>query len=269
MIIAQISDPHIEVPAEPPAVDTALQLERAVAHLRGLAAPPDVVLLTGDCTHHGRPAEYLRIRAILRGLPMPVYVIPGNHDNREQLLAAFGPQGSAGLDGFAQYVVDRGPLRLIALDTLEPGRDEGALCERRLAWLAQRLAEAPERPTVIFMHHPPMRTGLDVCDQIGLRDSERFAALIRHHPQVERILAGHLHMAVTSRFAGSLVTVCPATAHTLLPDMRQPERLAVQFEPPACLLHIWHPAAGLLSYTSPIGQPGALVELHDGTRWRS
>ena len=65
------------------------------------ACKPDVVLITGDCVNSGSAAEYARFQALLRPLTMPVYVIPGNHDNREQLLAAFGGQGSTPLAGFA------------------------------------------------------------------------------------------------------------------------------------------------------------------------
>jgi Icc-related predicted phosphoesterase len=265
MIIAQISDPHINEESD----QTAAQLQRAVAHLAGLPSRPDAVVITGDCTHNGRPAEYARLRELLRPLPMPVYVIPGNHDNREELLEAFGPQGSAPLADFVQYTADVGPLRLVALDTNVPGRGEGALCAARLAWLEERLAEAPDRPTLLLMHHPPFRTGLAVLDQIGLLEPEALGALIARHPQVERIAAGHVHMAMLRRFAGTLVVTCPATAHNLLPDLGQPERLVVQTEPPACLLHAWDERAGLFTYTSLIGEHGPTIELHDGTQWRS
>src|SRR4051794_11070850 len=115
MIIAQLSDPHIT--AEGP----TLPLERAVEHLLRLPARPDVVLVTGDCTNTGGAAEYTRLRELLRPLTMPVYLIPGNHDDRTQLLEAFGTQAASPLDGFVQYVVDGWPVRLIALDTNIPG----------------------------------------------------------------------------------------------------------------------------------------------------
>jgi 3',5'-cyclic AMP phosphodiesterase CpdA len=232
-----------------------------VAHLAGLPARPDALVVTGDCTHHGRPAEYARLQELLRPLSVPVYVIPGNHDHREHLLAAFGTQGDAPLPGFVQYVVDAGPLRLLALDTNVPGRSEGALCEARLAWLEERLAEAPERPTLLLMHHPPIPIGLTLLDEIGLREAKTFGALIAGHPQVERIAAGHIHMALLRRFAGTLVATYPSTLHTRLPDQGQPERLTVQMQPPACLLHVWDERAGLLTYTSLIGEHGPTVEL--------
>jgi 3',5'-cyclic AMP phosphodiesterase CpdA len=167
MIIAQISDSHI-VPGDDsadPQDAAAIQLRRAVDHIMRLPARPDVVLITGDCVNGGSMPEYQRFRRLIEPLTMPVYIIPGNHDDRVQLQALFGSQGSAPLAGFVQYVVDTWPVRLIALDTNVPGKGEGYLCAERLAWLEQRLAEAPGRPTLLFMHHPPFPTGLAPFDQ--------------------------------------------------------------------------------------------------------
>lgn len=269
MIIAQLSDPHITADGDgSEASGPAALLARAAAHLMQLPARPDVVLVTGDCVNNGLPAEYDRFQAILSSLPFPIYVVPGNHDDRSQLLERFGAQGQQALDGFVQYVVDDRPLRLIALDTQLPNSGAGLLCERRLEWLVQRLREAPDRPTLLFMHHPPIRTGLAVPDSIGLEGAEALAALLADFPQVERIVAGHLHMALTRRFAGTTVMTCPAIAESLLPDITQPQRLIVQKEPPACLIHVWQEGVGLASYTSIIGAYGQPIELHDGTQWR-
>ena len=271
MIIAQISDPHISISegAAAPAGDTAAHLQRAVAHLMALPARPDVVLVTGDCVNSAHRAEYARFQELLRPLPMPVYVVPGNHDDRELMLELFGLQATRTLAGFVQYVVDTGPVRLVALDTLVPGHGQGYLCAERLGWLEERLAEAPSRPTLVFMHHPPFRTGLAAYDEIGLLGADALAMIIARHPQVERIVTGHVHMAMARRFAGTLVMTCPATSQTLLPDLDRPERVAVLMEPPACLLHVWRESTALVTYTSLIGDHGPVVDLHDGTRWLS
>jgi 3',5'-cyclic AMP phosphodiesterase CpdA len=93
---------------------------------------------------------------------------------------------------FIQYTVEDWPVRLVALDTLIPGESGGRLCAERLAWLDARLAEAPGRPTVVFMHHPPFVTGMRKMDEMGLDGTDGLAAVIRRHPQVERIVCGHL-----------------------------------------------------------------------------
>jgi Icc protein len=262
MLIAQISDSHIKQGSE-----ADVHLARAVDHLLRLPTPPDVVIVTGDCVDTGSPAEYERFRELLGPLSMPVYVVPGNHDDRTQLLAQFGAQGSTPLAGFAQYAVEDWPVRLLALDTNVPGRGEGLLCDERLAWLEQRLAEAPDRATIIFMHHPPFPIGLVPFDQIGLGNADAFGAIVARHPQIERIVCGHVHALLQRRFHGTLAVTCSATAYQLVFDVRRPERVAAVMQPPACLLHIWGPATGLMTHTSLIGETGPLVELHDGERW--
>jgi len=269
MIIAQISDTHItEAGGDVDrSYDTAAHLQRAVAHLNGLPARPDVVFVTGDCVDRGTLAEYERFQALLRPLTMPVHVIPGNHDDRVLLRQVFGTQGAQHMDDFIQYVVDAGPVRLVALDTNVPGRPGGHLCPERLRWLEERLAEAPARPTVILMHHPPFRTGLVVMDRMGLEGADALGAIVARFPQVERVVAGHVHCAMARRFHGTIALTCPSTAHQIFPDLQRPERLAVFMAPPACLLHVWNDTTGLVTCTSDIGEYGPVKELYDGEKW--
>ncbi|HEY1015638.1 MAG TPA: phosphodiesterase [Herpetosiphonaceae bacterium] len=269
MIIAQISDPHInEIAFDPQRAERAeAALRQAIAHLLRLPARPDAVLLTGDCVHTGAAAEYDRLGELLRELPIPLYAVPGNHDDRAGFLQLFGAQGAEPLAGFAQYAVDAGPLRLLALDTHIPGAGGGRLDAPRLAWLAERLAEAPDRPTIIFMHHPPFNTGLAPLDEIGLEGADEFGALVGRFPQVERIVAGHVHGHMQRRFHGTLAVTCPAVAHNLVPDFTHPARLDAVLEPPTLLLHVWSPAAGLVTHASLIGDHGPPAPLHDGRSW--
>lgn len=262
MLIAQISDPHIGQRPK-----SAAYLAQAVDHLLRLPVAPDVVLVSGDCADHGDPAEYALFRSLVAPLPMPVYAIPGNHDRREQMLGIFGPQGEHAMDNYVQYCVERWPVRLIGLDTHIPQQDAGELCGERLAWLKARLDEAPDRPTVLFMHHPPFPIGLDVCDQIGLGNADAFGQLIARAPQVEAILTGHLHIQIARRFHGTLAITCPAVDANLLPDMGQPSRLVVRRGQPACLLHHWGAATGLHTQASVIGDSGPMITLHNGERW--
>ena len=266
MHIVQLSDTHIrpDVAGTPGTHDS---LRAAIAHVLRLPSPPDVVIVSGDLTDHGTAEEYAWFRELLAPLPMPVYVIPGNHDDRGRMLELFSAQGAHAMSGFMQYVVDAGPLRLIALDTVKPGSDAGELCDARLRWLDERLAEAPAKPTLVFMHHPPFTTGLDVLDRLGLTGAEAFGAIIARHPQVERIVAGHIHCALQQRFHGTLAMTCTSTSMQIRVDHANPATLRMTHEGPACLVHTFTPATGLLTHASPIGEHGPYTLLHDGTDW--
>ena len=271
MLIAQITDTHISTPGSvnDRYFRTPEHLERAVAHLNRLVPRPDVVLATGDLVERGEPEEYVRLRAILDRLAMPLYVIPGNHDSREHLARAFADRDYLPTRGeFLHYTVEEWPVRLVGLDTQVPGQPGGALCPERLAWLDARLGEAPAQPTLVFMHHPPFVTGLAAMDGMGLEGKEALSAVVRRHPQVERIACGHVHRPMTRRFAGTVATTCPATAHQIALELRPAERLSVVMEPPACTLHLWLGAdAGLVSHVSMIGDERPPFTVFDGQRW--
>lgn len=269
MLIAQISDTHVQLPGGllDRNYDTAGNLERAVRHLNACTPQPDVVLLTGDAVDAGSPAEYGRLREILAALKAPLFVIPGNHDARDAMRRAFSDGGYLPDEGFLQYTVEDWPVRLIGLDTHIPGEHGGRLCESRLAWLAMRLREARDRPTVIFMHHPPFRTGLTVMDSMGFGGADALALLVSSHPQVHQIVSGHIHRPIVTRFGGTVASVCPSTAQQAALDLRPEPYLAVVMEPPAATLLWWDSAAGsLVHHLSVIGERPAHV-LYDGSQW--
>lgn len=251
MIFAQISDLHVTAPGQVcmDRVDTAGLLRACVARLAALDPAPDLVIASGDLVDLGAPEEYAHLRGLLAPLSMPVYAIPGNHDDRAHLRAAFADQAYLPREGFIQYVVDPGPVRLVFLDTLIPGQDGGELCGARLDWLASRLAEAPDRPTVIVMHHPPFLTGVANLDDMGLAGAEDLARLLARSPQVERILCGHLHRSIQVRWHGVLASVCPSTAHQVALGLRPDEPLCYVMEPPGFQLHAWVSGSGLVSHT--------------------
>ena len=169
-LLLQLSDLHIREPGRLAygRIDTAPFLARAVQNILELPQQPDAIVITGDLTDFGRPQEYAHLRALLAPLPMPVYLLPGNHDDRAQLRAAFADHTYLGDDGFVQYSVPVGPIQLIALDTVVPGASGGSLCSERLDWLQAELAHHRGRPVVIAMHHPPFQTLIGHMDEIGL-----------------------------------------------------------------------------------------------------
>ena len=257
MLIAQLSDTHLRSDGELlyDRIDTAAYLERAVAHVLKLDPRPDVVIMTGDLVEAGKPAEYARLRRLIAPLPMPVYVIPGNHDAREALRTAFADQGYFPASGFLQYTVDDLPIRLIALDTLVEGKGYGALCQERLAWLEARLAEQTDRPAMLLMHHPPFECGIDAFDHARLQEGDtRLAELVRKSSNVERAICGHVHRPIQVRWAGTMASIAPSTAHQAMLDLHDGAPLSMMMEPPAIALHQWRPTTGLVTHVSYVGE---------------
>jgi 3',5'-cyclic AMP phosphodiesterase CpdA len=256
MLIAQITDLHITLPGAGimRGVDPTARLEASVAHLNALSPAPDVVLVTGDLVHSGSDEEYAILLPMLERIEAPYYVIPGNHDERGAFRRAFAGHDCLPADGeFLHYVLDQYALRLIGLDTTLPGELGGEMDAPRLAWLEARLSEAPERPTVIFMHHPPFATGLAALDTMCCAGGDEMGAIVARHGEVERIVCGHVHRPVQLRWHGTVALTAPSTAAQFRLELAPDKKLQWTGEPPACLLHLWQPGTGLLTHTSLIG----------------
>ncbi|MFM9967019.1 MAG: phosphodiesterase [Burkholderiales bacterium] len=257
LILAQISDLHIKGEGELTCgvVDAARMLRACLAQILTTPWRPDFVLLTGDLVDGGAAKEYVCLRKLLAAMPMPVYLIPGNHDQRDTLREAFPDHAwLRQWPPFVQYAIDQWPQRVIALDTVVPGDDGGHLCEERLAWLDRTLAAQPEKPTLVMMHHPPFRTWITGMDRHGLLQPEAFAKVMAKHPQVERIICGHLHRHIEARLGRVPVSVCPSPAHQIRLDLATESRASFVMEPPGFLLHLWSAPDGMVTHYVPVGQ---------------
>jgi 3',5'-cyclic AMP phosphodiesterase CpdA len=256
MIVVQITDLHIgyapTVAGVP--IDTGARLDLAVEHINRLGAAVDAVIVTGDLTTEGSRSEYARVRASLSRLTPPCYLIAGNHDERSNLRAVFADHAYLHADRtFLHYSIEEHPLRLVGLDTHVPGEEGGELCEGRLRWLREVLAAEPRRPTLLFLHHPPFRSGIPSFDATACRGAEELGAIVRAHEQVQGIACGHIHRAMHVRWCGTVVTVCPSAAFQY-PLALDGEHVDPVAEPPACMLHMWTPGVGLVSHLSYIPQ---------------
>jgi 3',5'-cyclic AMP phosphodiesterase CpdA len=209
-LLVQLSDPHIGATWGGD-VDPVAGLRETVEAVRRLPDAPDAVLMSGDLAEHGADGEYGVVRDALARLGAPVYVLAGNHDDRDALRRNFDVPGAMGTP--VQYAVDLGPLRLVVVDSTRPGEDPGELDADRLSWLDAELARVPNQVTVIALHHPPVSTGIAAWDELGLPAADRRALgdVLQRHPQVRRVAAGHIHRAMSAELAGRAVLTVPST----------------------------------------------------------
>ncbi len=200
--LAQLTDLHIREPGRLTyrRIDTAQYLERTVQSVLALPQPPHALVITGDLTDFGRPAEYAHLRVV-------------------------------------------------------PGHSEGALCEERLQWLELQLAASEGRPVVIAMHHPPFETLIGHMDKIGLlQGAQALEDLVRRHPNVQRVICGHLHRSIQVAFGGTVAMTSPAPAHQVCLDLAPDAASAWTLEPPGFMLHAQPPGGRLVSHAVASGQ---------------
>ena len=245
MLIAQITDVHLGFDPDNPGELNRQRLDQVLNVLCQGPNRPDLLLATGDLADKGDPESYRQLKEALGICPFPVWPCLGNHDDRTNFLQQFPEIPTA--DGFAQYEVDLGPLRLIVLDTLEEGRHGGAFCDTRVRWLTERLDEQVEKPVIVVMHHPPFEAGIQWMD---IHPEEpwvrRVASALAGRGQVRAVLCGHLHRPMVTQWSGTTLAVCPSTAPQLALDLRpiDPDapdgRAMIVADPPGFAFHWWN-----------------------------
>lgn len=189
MRLLQITDTHL-----PPAAGAEIRgvapdatLARCLAHARRRHPSPRGFLLTGDLVHDD-PRGYARLRTLFADAGVPVYCLPGNHDEGTALR-----QGLAGTP-FVHDFANRLDGWLIALlDSTVAGQVHGHLSRNQLARLDIALEAAPDTHALICLHHQPVPHGSRWLDEVMLDNAGEFFAVVAKHPSVRGIAWGHTH----------------------------------------------------------------------------
>lgn len=235
-LLAQISDLHLgERPRD--GADPETCLRAVVKALKAMPDRPDAVLVSGDLAEHAKPKEYRLAQKVIGKLGVPIYGLPGNHDDRATMREVLGLGDPDAGDAPLDYTIDFGPLRLIVVDSTIPGEDRGGFDPGQLERLDAELAATPT-PAIVAMHHPPLTTTMPDWDGVNLPVAEReaLAAVIARHPAAKAIVAGHLHRVTVSTLAGRPVLAAPSTCLQARPDFGM-ERVRLYSGAPGFAIH--------------------------------
>ncbi|MBO6891453.1 MAG: phosphodiesterase [Roseibium sp.] len=250
-LIAQITDLHLRPRglACYRVSDTNMFAERAIRSLQAFNPKPDALVVTGDLTDRSDPREYAVGRELLSRLDMPVFVVPGNHDNSDDMRRALPefPGMSESRSGKIYYAADVGSVQVIALDTFLPNSPCGEVGREQLTWLDGKLRENT-KPTLIALHHPPALSGITHMDNMGLLDADALAEIVAPCDHVERFLCGHLHRPIIANFAGKIMTLAPSTGHQVVLDLTENGPALFNFEPAAYFVHFHSERTGVVSH---------------------
>lgn len=227
VVLLQITDMHLHAAADSrmrgvTTYETLLAILEQVQ--RDTRWPPDAIVVTGDIVQDESRAGYERFRATLQPLGVPVFCIPGNHDDPQLMLevlaeAPFQVCGEMAMAGWM----------LIFLNTFSPGDDGGKLGAAALEELDEKLSEHSNKHALICMHHHPLPMGSAWLDGVGLRDAQEFLACVERHEQVRGVLWGHVHQASDRTRAGVRFLSTPSTCAQFLPDS---DSFALAKQPP-------------------------------------
>lgn len=237
MLLAQLSDTHVLDPAsdERRYVDNNGRLAQAVAAINDETVTPDAVLATGDLVNSGPQPQYDALVSLLSELAVPVLPIPGNHDDRDRLRAAFPHMPWADAE-HASWATNVGGLDIIGLDSIIPGEAGAEIDQARAEWLAAAI-DAASGPVLLTLHHPPFRSGIEWMDASGFLGLELLSEVLEQHPGVRRILCGHLHRPITSAIAGIPTQVGISTVQHIGLDFQADASVTLINDPPGFMLH--------------------------------
>lgn len=242
--IIQISDTHIVAPPQKlsPHLDSVQAFQNTVERIKAdlpKIGPVDAVLISGDVTDLGRSQDYALFRDLIAPLGLPFFVIPGNHDVREAMRAAFARDGYLPANGPLNWSAPIGDMHMIGVDTLLEGQGGGTLCAETLAFLERSLAQAGQNPVVLAMHHPPFVTGIRFMDAIGLDGIAPLRDILNSSAGEVRIACGHVHSMHIGMVGRSVAISCPATCSTFAADFSVSGQAGYFTAPGGYLVHDW------------------------------
>jgi len=213
-----------------------------------MSRQPDLVLLTGDLTHNGSDAEWAEYKDRLGALAAPSESLAGNHDHNITELRGHRSRTA-------------GPLHLVLVDS-----SEDKFTNDDAAWLDAELSAHADQITAIAIHHPPFETGIWWMDCVGLQGKEKFKEVVRRHPQVIKILSGHVHRPIQTSWGGCSLWVCPSTSVTVAGDLDPDHVPAETAEGPSFSLHGCTGSGaniGIVSHVVPVGAAAARTAIEE------
>ena len=234
MKIIQISDFHLRGDGKLSfqKADTRKSFQKMIDYFCSLKEYelPEFFIATGDLSEGGTREGYQIVREGFQKLPRPVFVVPGNHDKRDFFLQMFPEEAPAEKEirPYICYTIDEYPVRIIVADTSKPNCHWGGASEEVMDWLKRKIIEYPEKPTIVFTHHPPFHTGLPAMDE-GFDHAEQFAEILCEHENIH-LCCGHMHTAIFTNWKGIPCTVCPSISMQMEVDFRHKNDAAVTNE---------------------------------------
>lgn len=175
-------------------------------------ANPDAVLINGDVARlTGEKGDYERVKGLMGPIAekKPVFMTLGNHDDRVKIQEVFSSPGEAQtVKDKRVAVIEQPTARFILLDSLMfVNKTPGYLGQGQRTWLGEFLQKSDNKPTILFVHHPPVES------DSALLDFDQLFSIIRPHQKVKAVFYGHSHQYRYDTFEGIHLINQPAIGY--------------------------------------------------------
>jgi len=187
--IVQISDIHLfrDKRKSLLGVNTQESFEAVLSVLKS-DKKPDLILLSGDLSQDSSEESYERLADMLKEFPIPIYYVPGNHDDSKVMSQVY-PSGN--LTHHRHIVLKN--WHIILLDSHKLNAVEGYLDRMQLSFMQHCLQMYPEHHALVVFHHQPVPVGSAWLDRLGVENAEELWQILARFPSVRTILFGHVH----------------------------------------------------------------------------
>ncbi|MFZ2316044.1 MAG: 3',5'-cyclic-AMP phosphodiesterase [Gammaproteobacteria bacterium] len=222
----QISDTHLleDKAGELLGVKTRDSFQAVIDILQSQKNNIDMIIHTGDISQDQSPASYLATADMLKDFNVPMYCMPGNHDD-EAVMQQVYPCHHVLLE--KQVIIKN--WQLILLNSRKPGAVLGYLEQIELAFLEKCLKEHPDHHSIIMFHHHPFSVGSKWLDPIGLTNADVFWEILEKYKNAKFVLFGHVHQAFESVYQNVKCFAVPSTSVQFKPNS---ETFALDNVPP-------------------------------------
>ena len=224
--LIQISDIHLFTDKEAAllGVKTEDSFQAVIDMLHKQSPKPDFLILSGDLAQDHAETTYRRIAEKLKPLSLPIYYIPGNHDD-PKVMARVYPLDT--IVSERQIVQDS--WQIILLDSHKPGAVEGYLAPSELDFMQRCLQQYPEHHSIVAFHHQPFPVGSAWLDNLGLKNADMLWKILAHYPRAQTVLFGHVHQEHSKNFNG---IQCYSSPSTCIQFKTRSDQFALEKLPP-------------------------------------
>lgn len=148
----------------------------------------DFLLFTGDISQTGNEASYTLFKSVIEQYEIPIFCLPGNHDNPELLrqIIPTSPNSTIKLFRF-------GKSSLVLLNSQVENEHHGMISQHCLRQLDDYLNDNNGQFNIIAIHHPPVLVNSPWLDKIGLKNQTELLQVINKHSQNTLLIFGHVH----------------------------------------------------------------------------
>ena len=226
LLFCQISDSHFMKKGEKifDQIETNSQFIKTIEYCKNLNPNPDFFIMSGDLINDN-PNYYNDYIKLCNQLNKPYYLMMGNHDKRKDLKEYIINKNLIDRNGFINFTIHHKSLKIICLDTAIENSIEGELTMSSLKWLEEELKKNIEKHTIIFMHHPPIKIGSVLFDDIKCKNGDIFLSLVKQYQNVSKIIFGHVHCKYTHVLEKLTLISCPSSSFQFPIDALTTENL--------------------------------------------